>query len=160
MLILFQVSQAMFWWSALVKLNHSEFPVMPFLHQHRSPSLVWSLFFILFLAHKLWQKSNIGVKKKKVYMSTSLSVSPPFFLPVSHHPDHDVGEWGNPQGGRSEGQHEPVVPAWGGAVGNSEVQQQAKGPGKQPLQLIAHAGCKCTKYSVKTGKHHLWDSYV
>lgn len=60
----------------------------------------------------------------------------------SHHPDHDVGEGGDPQGGGGEGQHEPVVPAWRGTVGDGEVQQQAKRPSDQPLQLIAHAGCK------------------
>lgn len=56
-------------------------------------------------------------------MSTSLSVVRFFSLLVSHHPDHDVGEEGDPQGGGGEGQHEPVVPARGGAVGDSEVQQ-------------------------------------
>lgn len=61
---------------------------------------------------------------------------------MSHHPDHDVGEAGDPQGGGDKGEHEPVVPAWFGAVGDSEVEQQAERPGKQPLQFIASTRCK------------------
>lgn len=63
---------------------------------------------------------------------------------MSHHPDHDVGEAGDPQGGEDKGEHEPVVPAWFGAVGDSEVEQQAERPGKQPLQFIANTRCKYT----------------
>lgn len=70
--------------------------------------------------------------------------------PVSHHPDHDVGEGGDPQGGGSEGQHEPVFPARRGAVGDGEEQQQTKRPSNQPLQLITGAGCERTGNRVKT----------
>lgn len=61
-----------------------------------------------------------------------------------HHPDHDVGEPSNPQGGGDKGQHEPVLPAWFGAVGDGEVEQQAERPGKQPLQFVANTHCKHT----------------
>lgn len=63
---------------------------------------------------------------------------------MSHHPDHDVGEAGDPEGGGDEGEHEPVVPTRFGAVGDGEVEQQAEGPGKQPLQFIANPRCKYT----------------
>lgn len=69
---------------------------------------------------------------------------PLLFSPASHHPDHDVGEGGDPQGGGSEGQHEAVVPARCGAVGDGEVEQQAQRPSQQPLQLVEHARCKHT----------------
>lgn len=68
------------------------------------------------------------------------------FLPISHHPDHDVGETCDPQGGGDEGQHEPVLPARHGAVGDSEVQQQAQRPGQQPFQLVTHTRCKYTRH--------------
>lgn len=68
----------------------------------------------------------------------------------SHHPDHDVGEAGDPQGGGDEGEHEPVVPARLGAVGDGEVEQQAERPGKQPLQFVASARCKHTARGVTT----------
>lgn len=62
-------------------------------------------------------------------------------LLVSHHPDHNVGEGGDPQGGAGEGQHEVLVPARRGAVGDREVEQQAQRPGQQPLQPVAPASC-------------------
>lgn len=69
---------------------------------------------------------------------------PSFVSPVSHHPDHDVGEAGDPQGGGSKRQHEAVVPARCGAVGDGEVQEQAQRPSQQPLQLVTKTGCKHT----------------
>lgn len=70
-------------------------------------------------------------------------------MDLSHHPDHDVGEEGNPQGGGGEGQHEPVVPGRRGAVGDGEVEQQRQRPGNQPLQLIPQTSCEAhrTKFN-------------
>lgn len=67
--------------------------------------------------------------------------TPPLFTPASHHPNHDVGEASDPQGGEDEGQHEAVLPARRGAVRHGEVQQQAQRPGQQPLQLVTHTSC-------------------
>ena len=53
------------------------------------------------------------------------------------HPDHDVGEAGDPHGGREEGHHEPLLPGLLVAVGHGEEQQQAQRPHGQPLELVA-----------------------
>lgn len=71
-------------------------------------------------------------------------LSPSYYLPISYHPHHDVGESSNPQGGGDKGQHEPVLPARRGAVGDCEVQQQAQRPSEQPLELVKCTRCKHT----------------
>lgn len=52
---------------------------------------------------------------------TPLSVCPLLPCCDSYHPDHDVGEAGNPQGGADEGQHKIVLPARWRAVGDGKV---------------------------------------
>lgn len=54
------------------------------------------------------------------------------------HPDHDVGEAGDPDGGGEEGDHEPSLPAPLGTVGHGEEQKQGQRPHGQPLQLVTH----------------------
>ena len=54
----------------------------------------------------------------------------------AHHPDHEVGEDGDPDGGETEGQHEEALPAGFGTVGDREVQQQQDRPTDEPLQLV------------------------
>lgn len=56
----------------------------------------------------------------------------------THHPDHDVGQAGDPDGGGEEGDHEPSLPAALGTVGDGEEQEQGQGPHGQPLQLVTH----------------------
>lgn len=59
----------------------------------------------------------------------------------THHPDHEVGEDGDPQGGEEEGQHEVFLPARLGTVGDGEEQQQEQRPRDQPLKLAADTPC-------------------
>lgn len=54
------------------------------------------------------------------------------------HPDHDVGEASDPDGGGEEGDHEPSLPAALATVGHGEEQEQRQRPHGQPLQLVAH----------------------
>lgn len=53
---------------------------------------------------------------------------------ASYHPDHEVGEEGDPQSGGQEGEQVPALPSRLAAVGNCAVKQEAQGPGEQPLQ--------------------------
>lgn len=57
---------------------------------------------------------------------------------VTDHPDHDVGEASDPEGGGEEGDHEPPLPAPLGTVGDGEEQKQGQRPHGQPLQLVEH----------------------
>ena len=57
-------------------------------------------------------------------------------LLLTHHPDHDVGQAGDPDGGGDEGHHEPVLPAPLGTVGHGEEEEEAERPHDQPLQLV------------------------
>ena len=53
------------------------------------------------------------------------------------HPDHDVGQAGDPDGGGEEGDQEPSLPAALGAVGHGEEEEQRQRPHDQPLELVA-----------------------
>lgn len=46
----------------------------------------------------------------------------------THHPDHEVGEDGNPQSGQNEGEHEASLPARLGTVWDGKEQQQEQRP--------------------------------
>lgn len=59
----------------------------------------------------------------------------------SHHPDHEVGENGDPEGGGHEGDHEPALPAWEHTVRHSAVEQDTQRPGEQPLCPLAAPLC-------------------
>lgn len=61
---------------------------------------------------------------------------------VSHHPDHEVGEDSDPDGRKEEGDHEELLPARLGTVGDGEEQEQQQGPRDQPLALAADAICR------------------
>lgn len=52
----------------------------------------------------------------------------------THHPDHEVGEEGDPERGGEEGAQVPALPPRRAAVGDGAVQQQGDGPREQPLQ--------------------------
>lgn len=52
------------------------------------------------------------------------------------HPDHDVGEASDPDGGGEEGHQEPSLPAALGTVGHGQEQKQGQRPHGQPLQLV------------------------
>ncbi len=58
------------------------------------------------------------------------------FTDCTDHPDHDVGEPSDPDGGGEEGDHEPSLPAALRTVGHSEEQKQGQRPHDQPLQLV------------------------
>ncbi len=59
----------------------------------------------------------------------------------THHPDHVVGEDGDPDGGQDEGEHEVSLPARLGTVGDGEEQQQQQRPREQPLHFAASSLC-------------------
>lgn len=45
-----------------------------------------------------------------------------------YHPDHEVGEEGDPQGGCEESEQVPALPLGGAAVGDGAVEQDVDGP--------------------------------
>ena len=60
---------------------------------------------------------------------------------ATHHPHHEVGEDGDPDGGEDEGEHEVLLPARFGTVGDGEEEQQEQRPRDQPLDLVHHTTC-------------------
>lgn len=52
------------------------------------------------------------------------------------HPDHDVGQSSNPDGGGEEGDQEPSLPPALGTIGHREEQKQGEWPHGQPLELV------------------------
>lgn len=56
--------------------------------------------------------NGLGEKKNKNALHTN----------YTHHPDHEVGEDGDPEGGQNEGEHEVFLPAGLGTVWDGEVQ--------------------------------------
>lgn len=62
--------------------------------------------------------------------------------PVTHQPHHEVGEHGDPQSGRDEGDHEELLPAGLAAVGDGDTQEEDEGPSEHPLSLVAFCLCK------------------
>lgn len=54
----------------------------------------------------------------------------------TYHPDHDVGETSDPDGGGEERNHEPFLPTSLGTVGHGEEEKQGQRPHEQPLQLV------------------------
>ena len=65
----------------------------------------------------------------------------PQLLVYTHHPDHQVGEDGDPDGGEDEGKHEELLPTRFGAVWDGEEEEEEQWPGYQPFSLAANAGC-------------------
>lgn len=63
----------------------------------------------------------------------------------THHPDHDVGEASDPDGGSEEGDHEPSLPAPLGAVRHSEEQKQRERPHDEPLHFSTHTSWRKTR---------------
>ena len=61
---------------------------------------------------------------------------------VTHQPHHEVGEHGDPQCGRDEGDHEELLPAGLAAVGDGDTQEEDEGPGEYPLSLVAFGLCE------------------
>ena len=48
----------------------------------------------------------------------------PPLLAYTHHPDHQVGEDGDPEGGEDEGKHEELLPARFAAVWDGEEEDE------------------------------------
>lgn len=67
----------------------------------------------------LQERQPKGEKKKKE--------NERIYLPT-HHPHHEVGEDSDPDSGEDEGEHEVLLPAWLGTVGDGEEKQQQQGP--------------------------------
>lgn len=61
---------------------------------------------------------------------------------VTHQPHHEVGEHGDPQCGRDEGDHEELLPAGLAAVGDGDTQEEDEGPSEHPLSLVAFGLCE------------------
>lgn len=59
----------------------------------------------------------------------------------AHQPHHEVGEHGNPQRGRDEGDHEELLPAGLAAVGDGDAQEEDEGPCEHPLGLVPSGLC-------------------
>lgn len=66
----------------------------------------------------------------------------PAYKHHTHHPDHQVGEDSNPDGGQDEGGHEEFLPARLGTVWDGDEQQQEQRPRDQPLELAAKVSCR------------------
>lgn len=64
---------------------------------------------------------------------------------LTHHPDHDVGEASDPDGGGEEGDHEPSLPAPLGTVWDGEEEQQRQRPHQQPLEFVTDARWRITQ---------------
>lgn len=60
-------------------------------------------------------------------------------LSETDHPDHDVGQARNPDGGSEERHHKPSLPAPLSTVGHSEEQKQGQWPHGQPLHFVTHS---------------------
>lgn len=61
---------------------------------------------------------------------------------ATHQPHHEVGEHGDPQCGRDEGDHEELLPAGLAAVGDGDTQEEDEGPSEHPLSLVAFGLCE------------------
>lgn len=59
----------------------------------------------------------------------------------AHHPDHEVGEQGDPKRGCQEGEQVPALPLRQAAVGDGAVEQDAHGPREQPPNTQAPSIC-------------------
>lgn len=61
---------------------------------------------------------------------------------ITHQPHHEVGEHGDPQCGRDEGDHEELLPAGFAAVGDGDAQEEDEGPSEHPLSLVTFGLCE------------------
>lgn len=75
---------------------------------------------------------------------------------VTHQPHHEVGEHGDPQRGRDEGDHEELLPAGLAAVGDGDTQEEDEGPSEHPLSLVAFCLCKGVWDRAKGGTERHW----
>lgn len=60
----------------------------------------------------------------------------------AHHPDHHIGEDGNPNSRQNEGEHEEPLPTRLSTVWDGEEQQEEQRPRQQPFHFAADATCR------------------